>query len=89
MEIVNRFIERKIPIIPVDPITKAPICGKDWQTKYDTESIKHLFVSENIGMLTGKPSGIIVLDLDATSEEVKKELSEIVKDYPTPIKRFG
>lgn len=87
----KRYIERSIPIIPIDYTSKRPIkeLGMAWNERVNPLEIEYLFKNDDFGLLTGKPSGIIVLDLDAEEEYLKERFKEIIKDYPTPIMRWG
>lgn len=87
----RKYVDRSIPIIPVDFFHKRPIkdLGLDWTGKTDPHEIEHLFKNDDIALLTGSPSGVVVLDLDATDLELKREFENIILNYPTPIKRYG
>lgn len=75
------YIEKEISVTPIDN-KKIPILGRNWNEKYLDEVLDPHYdtVWSNaggIGLLTGEPSGIIVLDIDITNDDPSPEKIKI------------
>lgn len=72
-DLAQLYIEKEISVTPIDN-KKIPILGKQWNEKYldavlDPQFDKNWAAAMGIGLLTGEPSGIILLDIDITNDE--------------------
>ena len=79
--IILELLESGISVFPLIGRTKKPAVL--WN-KYRTEYIEQELIEEhqgNFGIVTGKLSGIVVLDADNT-----KAAEWIASNYPTPYK---
>ena len=58
-EAATRYLERNIQVIPIPPHSKGPTDRKGWQNeRWAAEDVPKAWSNgQNIGILTGKPSG--------------------------------
>ena len=74
------YLRKGFSVIPISPETKRPpISWKEFQTRLPTESeVEEWFTSfpnAMVGMVTGKVSGVFVIDLDAYKEGFNFDVS--------------
>jgi hypothetical protein len=89
MEVVNRYIEKKFVIFPVNEQKAPDLKGYPTWKIEDSSEILDAFKNENIAIRTGEINKIVVLDIDIEIPEIKAEIENVLKDYPTPVLRQG
>jgi hypothetical protein len=86
LEAINFLINKKMSLMPIKENTKLPI-KQGWQNlNISADEIKSSFnksSSQNVGMITGKPSNVIVLDFDVKNGALGE------KTYKLLFKLFG
>lgn len=77
------YAERGFSVIPVEPRGKKPLVAwEQYQTQpAPADEIKKLFLTPgaNVAIVTGKISGLVVIDID--TEGAKEKLKAIVGEY--------
>lgn len=83
-ETVKKYMDLGLKPIPLHPGTKVPL-GDNWQEKYLTlrkDQIPLVWTSiQNIGLKTGPPSNLLVLDFE--SEEAFQAFNEVLFNHPS------
>jgi len=75
-EILNYYVANKFNLVPIARNEKYPV-ERDWtnQNHFDKDEWKQWLSSTlNLGLKTGKASGITVLDIDAMPSDIKKKI---------------
>jgi hypothetical protein len=80
----KHYFQKDIKVVPI----VGKHCPIDNWGQIDFEERAHLYPLSGIGLSLGDID-LVVLDLDSTNPDEKKELEEFLKDYPTPIQRIG
>lgn len=76
-DIAIKYLEKGLVVIPLSG--KKPIL-KDWTNlRCDSPELERSYPMSGIGILTGKPSGIVALDIDKDSAKDKCPLSPVIK----------
>lgn len=82
------YFAQGIPVIPLHVMDKRPIL-RNWQKYHETmpdpdeqQAWLEQFPDANIGLVLGEQSGICVLDIDTTDEELIKLITKILPDSP-------
>jgi hypothetical protein len=76
--------------ISTTPLKEKAAFLPNWQDGEDySGDLDISYPDNNIGMLTGKKSGIVVLDIDVLDPLIQKKVKKILEKYPTPIMRHG
>ena len=75
-----RYLQKRISVIPLRPQTKIPL-PKDWQTWADQSIPDKLAMdwlslpsNNNIGLVLGKQSNVVVVDIDSNDELLIKNI---------------
>lgn len=85
-KIAPKYFDLGINVVPVSPGAKA--CKvKNWRN-IDFESTYENYKKFGVGLDLGT-TDVVVLDIDTTDNDAKKEIEEFLKDYPTPVMRSG
>lgn len=83
----QKYIDKGFVVFPVKPDKSPDLKGKPtWKVDDSTE---FKFDNDNIAIITGGKNNLVVLDIDAEDEEIKKEIEKVLEDYPTPVMRLG
>lgn len=79
-----RYLQKGISVIPLRPQTKIPL-PKDWQTWADQSIPDKLAMdwlslpsNNNIGLVLGKQSNVVVVDIDSNDELLIKNIENIL-----------
>jgi len=71
----NLFTEKGYAVVPLNG--KRPFTN-DWVNFDFSESVSSKYTDKNIGIKTGKPSGIICIDIDATDPILRQKLYNLL-----------
>ena len=81
----KRFKDAGLVVTPLRG--KAPVI-KDWEaTTPETVTLESRYDKMNMGLLTGKPSGIICADIDCDDDSLSQKLYELLPE--TPVMKKG
>src|SRR3990167_1403824 len=87
------YLSIGLSVIPLGPITKSedgkkdiiyPVSWKKYQTTLPTSKEVERWNYPNLGIITGKISNIMVLDLDSYKPNYDRELEKSLQIPPTP-----
>lgn len=81
-----KYFERKLPVVPIKPGTKAPLID-NWN-EIDFAGRIFDYAKWGIGLRL-RDCDLIVLDIDTLDVDLQKKIAKFLEDYPTPIQRIG
>lgn len=86
-DIMHTYHNKKIPVIPLNRERKP--YHKDWSKWNDELPEEPLYKKgqAGFGILPGKESGVMIVDIDTDDPELMKKLKEIIPT--TPVQRIG